>query len=123
MCLLPENSLELQRDSVASLVKSLAETIELCSYQKQSCEGLRLYSLTEPKRVDCSVGVRHAPVFQLDHHWASFCLTSLISMPAIGELNSWLLCTIFVLIVGVAAIEKRAHHRVSEASSGPRSMA
>jgi hypothetical protein len=28
-----------------------------------------------------------------------------------------------VLVVGVAAIEKRAHDQFSEASSGPRSMA
>ena len=69
------------------------------------------------------MGVSHAPVFQLDYHGANFCLTSLKGLPAISELYSWFLRTLFVLVVGVTAIEKRAHDQFSEASSGPRSMA
>ena len=84
---------------------------------------LRIYSSIKLKRVVGSVGVCHAPVLQLDIHGADSCLACLINLPAISELNSWFLCTIFVLVVGVAAIKKRAHDLFSEASSGPRSMA
>ena len=84
---------------------------------------LRIYSSIKLKRVVGTVGVCHAPVLQLDIHGAFSFLACLINLPAISELNSWFFCTIFVLVVGVAAIKKRAHDLFSEASSGPRSMA
>ena len=70
-----------------------------------------------------SADVSDTSVFQFDSCPLGFGLACLIDLPAISELDSWFFGTLFVLVVGVAAIEKRAHDQFSEASSGPRSMA
>ena len=69
-----------------------------------------------------SEDVSNTPVFQLNCCPLGFCPTCLIDLPAIREFDSWFFCTLFVLVVAVAAIEKRTHDQFSDASSGLRSM-
>ncbi len=59
-----------------------------------------------------SVDVRDTSVFQFDSFPLGFGLACLIDLPAISELDSWFFCKLFVLVVGVAAIEKRTHDSV-----------
>jgi len=69
------------------------------------------------------MGVGHAAVFQCDSRPLGVCLSCLIDVSTVGELDGRFPGAIRVLAVAVAAIEKRVHDLFSEASSGPRSMA